>query len=60
MRDTAFSMNEDIHTRKCMATALLDGLIVEKIKTYAMRFDAPIILADAMHDEYLKYIEDDE
>lgn len=60
IRDTVFNMKEDLHTRGCMATALFDALVIEKIKTYAMSFDAPAILADSMHDEYLDYLEEDD
>ena len=40
--------------KKCFITALFDALMVEKIKTYSLDFDAPAILADALYDEYLK------
>ena len=35
-------------------TALFDALMVEKIKTYSLSFDAPAILADEIHEEYLR------
>ena len=44
----------DEYTKKCFITALFDALMYEKIKTYSLHFDAPVILADALHDEYLK------
>lgn len=33
---------------------LFDALMVEKIKTYSLHFDAPAILADELHEMYLK------
>ena len=44
----------DEHTKKCFITALFDALIVGKIKTYSLNYDAPAILSDELHDEYLR------
>ena len=44
----------DAHTKKCFITALFDALMVEKIKTYSLNYDAPAILSDELHDEYLR------
>ena len=43
--------------RNLFITVLFDALMVEKIKTYSLQFDAPAILSDEIHDEYLKLIE---
>ena len=35
--------------------------MVEKIKTYSLNYDAPAILSDELHDEYLRQnVYDDE
>ena len=49
------------YERNLLITALFDALIIEKIKTYSLNFDAPAILADDIHEEYLKeYVYDNE
>ena len=53
MRD-AVEEATDEHTKKCFITALFDALMVEKIKTYSLNYDAPAILSDELHDEYLR------
>lgn len=53
MRD-AVETATDEHTKKCFITALFDALMVEKIKTYSLNFDAPAILSDELHDYYLQ------
>ena len=53
----------DEHTKKCFITALFDALMVEKIKTYSLNYDAPAILSDELHEMYLKesvYDDEDE
>lgn len=40
--------------KKCLITVLFDVLMVEKIKSYSLNFDAPAILADDLYKEYLK------
>ena len=42
------------HGKKCLITVLFDALMVEKIKTYSLNFDAPAILSDELHEEYLR------
>ena len=44
----------DEHTKKSFITALFDALMVKKIKLYSLNFDAPAILSDELHDEYLR------
>ena len=49
--------NEELdndHNRNLLITVLFDALMVEKIKTYSLSFDAPAILADEIHEEYLR------
>lgn len=53
MRD-AVEESTDEHTKKCFITALFDALMVEKIKTYSLNYDAPAILSDELHEFYLK------
>ena len=62
MRD-AVEEATDEHTKKCFITALFDALMVEKIKTYSLNYDAPAILSDELHEMYLKesvYDDEDE
>lgn len=62
MRELAETVPDE-HTKKCFITALFDALMVEKIKTYSLHFDAPAILADELHEMYLKesvYDDEDE
>ena len=35
-------------------TVLFDALMVEKIKTFSLNYDAPAILLDELHEEYLR------
>lgn len=59
IRDTIEELDND-HERKILITALFDALMVEKIKTYSLGYDAPAILADEMHEVYLReYVYDD-
>ena len=44
----------DEHTKKCFITVLFDVLMVKKIKTYSLNYDAPARLSDELHDEYLR------
>ena len=44
----------DVHTKKCFITVLFGALLVEKIKTYSLNYDAPAILSDDLHEEYLR------
>ena len=53
LRDSIETEPDDFG-RNCLITALFDALMVEKIKTYSLSFDAPAILADELHDMYLK------
>lgn len=39
--------------KKCLITVLFDVLMIEKIKSFSLSFDAPIILANDLHKEYL-------
>lgn len=55
IRDAAEKAN-DIYERNLFVSAIFDALMVESIKTYALSFDAPAILSDEIHDEYLKMI----
>lgn len=40
--------------KKCLITVLFDALMVEKIKSYSLNFDALAILSADLHDEYLR------
>ena len=40
--------------KKTFITVLFDALMVEKIKTYSLNFDAPAILSEELHEEYLR------
>lgn len=53
MRD-AVEEATDEYTQKCFITALFDALMVERIKTYSLNYDAPAILSDELHEEYLR------
>ena len=53
IRDTIEELDND-HDRNLLITALFDALMVEKIKTYSLSYDAPAILADEIHEEYLR------
>ena len=53
MRD-AVEEATDEHTKKSFITALFDALMVEKIKIYSLNYDAPAILSDELHEEYLR------
>ena len=44
----------DEYTKKCFITVLFDALIVEKIKSYSLHYDAPAILNEELHELYLK------
>ena len=44
----------DKQEKKTFITVLFDALMVEKIRTYSMNYDAPAILYDELHDEYLR------
>ena len=44
----------DEHTKKCFITTIFDALMFEKIKTYSLNHDAPDILSDELHEEYLR------
>ena len=51
----------DEQEKKTFITVLFDGLMVEKIKTYSLNYDAPAILSDELHEEYLRQnVYDDE
>ncbi|MBO6119919.1 MAG: hypothetical protein J6P02_05585 [Lachnospiraceae bacterium] len=52
MRD-AVEEATDEHA-KCFIIVLFDALMVEKIKTYSLNYDAPAILSDELHEEYLR------
>ena len=59
IRDAIENETSD-YERSLLITALFDALIIEKIKTYSLNFDAPAILADDIHEEYLKeYVYDE-
>ena len=53
MRD-AVEEATDEHIKKCFITALFDALLVEKIKTCSLNYNAPAILSGELHDEYLR------
>lgn len=60
IRET-IEMLDNEHDRNLLIMVLFDALMVEKIKTYSLDYDAPAILADEIHEEYLKeYVYDDE
>lgn len=59
MRDEIFSMNTPQKDRQLLATAMLDGLVVERIKNYCYK-NNKIEMCDALHDEYLAWLEEDE
>ena len=60
IRDTIEELDNE-HDRNLLITALFDALMVEKIKTYSLSYDAPAILSDEIHEEYLReYVYDDE
>ena len=40
--------------KKTFITVLFDALMVEKIKTYSLNYDAPVILSNELHDEYVR------
>ena len=44
----------DEQEKKTFITVLFDALMVEKIKTYSLNYDAPAILSNELHDEYLR------
>ena len=59
IRDTIEELDND-HDRNLLITALFDALMVEKLNTYSLNFDAPAILSDEIHEEYLReYVYDD-
>ena len=53
MRDVVVEATDE-YTKKCFITALFDALMVEKIKTYSLNYNAPAILSDELHGEYLR------
>ena len=55
IRDLAEETTDE-QEKKTFITVLFDALMVEKIKTYSLNYDAPAILSDELHDEYLKMI----
>ena len=60
IRDTIEELDNE-HDRNLLITALFDALMVEKIKTYSLSYDAPAILSDEIHEEYLReYVYEDE
>ena len=60
IRDTIEELDND-HDRNLLITALFDALMVEKIKTYSLSYDASAILSDEIHEEYLReYVYEDE
>ena len=50
----AIEESDDIHERNCLISVIFDALIIESIRTYSLSYDAPAILADEIHNEYLK------
>ena len=59
IRDTIEELDNE-HDRNLLITALFDALMVEKIKTYSLSYDAPAILSDEIHEEYLReYVYED-
>lgn len=44
----------DEHIKKCFITVLFDALMIEKIKTYSLDFEDPVIIKDTLHKYYLK------
>ena len=62
IRDLADETTDE-QEKKTFITVLFDALMVEKIKTYSLHFDTPAILADDLHEMYLKesvYDDEDE
>ncbi len=53
IRDLIVDESTD-YGKKCLITILFDALMVEKIKSYSLNFDAPTILSADLHDEYLR------
>ena len=53
IRDLIDNENDD-YSKKCLITALFDALMAEKIKTYSLKFDAPLIFKEKLHKIYLK------
>lgn len=53
MRDVVEEATDE-HIKKCFITVLFDAQMVEKIKTYSLNYDAPAILSDELHEEYLR------
>ncbi len=53
IRDLAEETTDE-QEKKTFITVLFDALMVEKIKTYSLNYDAPAILSDELHDEYLR------
>lgn len=40
--------------KKCLITVLFDALMVEKIKSYSLNFDVPLILKEELQKVYLE------
>ena len=60
IRDLAEETTDE-QEKKIFITVLFDALMVEKIKTYSLNHEAPAILSDELHDEYLRQnVYDDE
>ena len=53
IRDLAEETTDE-QEKKTFITVLFDALMVEKIKTYSLNYDAPAILSDELHEEYLR------
>lgn len=53
IRDLADETTDE-QEKKTFITVLFDALMVEKIKTYSLNYDAPAILSDELHEEYLR------
>ena len=53
IRDTIEELDND-HERNLLITALFDALMVEKIKTYSLSYDALAVFSAELYDKYLK------
>ena len=53
IRDLAEEATDE-QDKKTFITVLFDALMAEIIKLYSLNYDAPAILSDELHDEYLR------
>lgn len=60
IRETIEMLDNELD-RNLIIMVLFDALMVEKVKTYSLNYNAPAILANEIHEEYLReYVYDAE